>query len=247
MKSPFCAIAVLLVMLGILAPPLTSPAQATSALVISQVYGGGGNSGATYTNDYIELFNRGATSVSLANLSVQYASATGTGNFGFNSTAITLLPSVFLLPDHYFLIQEDQGAGGTTPLPTPDVTDPTPIAISATGAKVALVNSTASLGCNGSVGQPCSAAQLALIIDLVGWGSANFFEGAAAGPATNNTTALFRKGGGLIDTDNNSTDFSIGAPDPRNTSVPAPATLLLLGSGFAGLSGIAWRRNRNKT
>ncbi len=28
-------------------------------IVISQVYGGGGNAGATYTHDYIELFNRG--------------------------------------------------------------------------------------------------------------------------------------------------------------------------------------------
>ncbi|MEQ1530867.1 MAG: hypothetical protein ABL925_16240, partial [Methylococcales bacterium] len=28
-------------------------------IVISQVYGGGGNTGATYKNDFIELFNRG--------------------------------------------------------------------------------------------------------------------------------------------------------------------------------------------
>ena len=39
------------------------PAQQARAIspdiVISQVYGGGGNSGATLTNDFIELFNRG--------------------------------------------------------------------------------------------------------------------------------------------------------------------------------------------
>ena len=46
-------------------------------IVISQVYGGGGNSGATYTNDFIELFNRGASPVSLVGWSVQYASSTG--------------------------------------------------------------------------------------------------------------------------------------------------------------------------
>jgi hypothetical protein len=62
------------------------------------------------------------------------------GNFGFNSTALTLLPNVCLLPWHYFLIQEDVGAGGTTPLPTRDVIDATPIAMSATDAKVALVH-----------------------------------------------------------------------------------------------------------
>jgi hypothetical protein len=42
-----------------LAALLAQPAQAASAnLVISQVYGGGGNTGAPYTHDYIEIFNR---------------------------------------------------------------------------------------------------------------------------------------------------------------------------------------------
>src|SRR5215213_2411048 len=39
---------------------LAPRAQAVStSIVISQVYGGGGNSGATYQNDFVELFNRG--------------------------------------------------------------------------------------------------------------------------------------------------------------------------------------------
>src|SRR4249920_219058 len=49
-----------------------------SDLVISQVYGGGGNAGATYKNDFIELHNRGATTASLAGWSVQYAATLGT-------------------------------------------------------------------------------------------------------------------------------------------------------------------------
>ena len=57
-------------------------AQAVSAdIVISQVYGGGGNSGAPYTNDFMEIFNRGTSSVSLAGWSVQYASPDGGGTF----------------------------------------------------------------------------------------------------------------------------------------------------------------------
>ena len=50
--------------------------HAQAQVVISQVYGGGGNTNATYTNDYVELFNRGATAQSLSNWSIQYTSAT---------------------------------------------------------------------------------------------------------------------------------------------------------------------------
>jgi len=46
--------------------------------VISQIYGGGGNSGATFTNDFVELFNPGSQPVSVAGWSVQYASSVGT-------------------------------------------------------------------------------------------------------------------------------------------------------------------------
>lgn len=195
------------------------PAQAVSPdLVISQVYGGGGNSGATYTHDFIELFNRGSAPVSLAGWSIQYASATGTGNFGANTGQLTELPAISLAPGQYLLVQEAQGSGGTTALPTPDVTDATPINMSGTGGKVALVNSTTSLGCNGG-SNPCSAAALAMIIDLVGWDGANFYEGSAA-PATTNTTAIARNEAGCAETDNNGNDFTAGSPLPRNTATP---------------------------
>ncbi len=196
-----------------------SSAQAVSPnIVISQVYGGGGNSGATYTHDFVELFNRGTTTVSVAGWSIQYTSATGTGNFGSSSTQLTPL-SGSLAPGQYLLIQEAQGSGGTTALPTPDVTDATPINMSGTGGKVALVNTTTPLGCNGN-STPCSPAALATIVDLVGWDGANFFEGSAAAPATTNTTAVLRAGNGCTDTDQNGADFSASAPTPRNSASP---------------------------
>ncbi len=44
---------------------LVQPAGAVSPnLVVSQVYGGGGNTGATFTDDFIEIFNRGTTTAS---------------------------------------------------------------------------------------------------------------------------------------------------------------------------------------
>jgi predicted extracellular nuclease len=193
-------------------------AQALSAdIVISQVYGGGGNSGGIYTNDFVELFNRGTATVSLAGWSIQYTSATGTGNFGSATNLITPL-SGSLAPGQYLLIQEAAGAAVIAPLPTPDVTDSTPINVSGTGGKVALVTSTTGLGCNGG-STPCNPAQLALIKDLVGWDGANFYETAAA-PATTNSTAVLRLTNGCIETDNNAFDFAAGAPTPRNTSSP---------------------------
>ncbi|HEX4897454.1 MAG TPA: lamin tail domain-containing protein, partial [Candidatus Limnocylindrales bacterium] len=196
-----------------------APALAVSpTVVISQVYGGGGNSGATYTHDFIELFNRGNASASLAGWSVQYTSATGAGNFGANSGQLTELPAVSLAPGQYLLVQEATNAAVGSPLPTPDVTDATPINMSGTAGKVALVNTTTSLGCNGG-STPCGAAALAQIVDLIGYGSANFFETAPA-PALSSTTSASRAAAGCVDTDNNSLDFGTGAPNPRNTASP---------------------------
>ena len=196
----------------------TQPAQALSAdIVISQVYGGGGNSGGVYTNDFVELFNRGTSPVSLAGWSIQYTSATGTGLFGSSTTLITPLSGT-LEPGQYFLVQEAAGSNVIAPLPTPDITDSTPINMSGTGGKVALVMSTTGLGCNGG-STPCDAAQLALIKDLVGYGSANFYETAAA-PAPSNTTAVLRLADGCTETDNNAFDFAAGTPTPRNSSSP---------------------------
>ncbi|HYN26002.1 MAG TPA: lamin tail domain-containing protein, partial [Pyrinomonadaceae bacterium] len=197
---------------------LVQPVHAVSSgIVVSQVYGGGGNSGATYTNDFIELFNRGASPVSVNGWSVQYASATGT------TWAVTNLTNVTIQPGQYYLVQEAQGAGGTTPLPTPDAMGT--IAMSATAGKVALVNSITAL----SGACPTGAS----IIDFVGYGvTANCFEGSGPTPAPSNTTAVLRGTNGCTETDSNATDFSAGAPTPRNTASPtnvcgAPPTVNL--------------------
>jgi uncharacterized protein len=197
---------------------LAVPSQALAAspnVVVSQVYGGGGNTGAPFANDYVELFNRGLGAVPLTGWSVQYTSATGTGNFGANSGQLTEL-SGFIGPGEYRLVQEAGGAVGA-PLPAPDITDATAINMSATGGKVALVNTTTPLGCNGG-STACPPAALATIVDLVGYDGANFFEGAGAAPAASNTTAVLRNNGGCADTDDNVADFAAGAPTPRNAS-----------------------------
>ena len=79
---------------------LVAPAarSASPDIVVSQLSGGGGNSGATYANDFVELFNRGATAVDLGAWSIQYASATGT------SWQVTPLTGS-VQPGKYFLVQ----------------------------------------------------------------------------------------------------------------------------------------------
>src|SRR5688572_26766179 len=195
------------------------PRAISTGLVISQVYGGGGNSGATYTHDFVELYNRSGSDISLDGLSIQYASATGTGSFGATATQLTELPNVIVPAGKYFLVQMAGGSVGL-PLPTADHTDPTPIAMAAGAGKVALVTGIASLSCNGG-STVCNASALARIIDLVGYGGANFFETAAT-PALTSTTAAIRKAGNA-DTDNNSTDFDVATPAPRGgTFTPPP-------------------------
>jgi uncharacterized protein len=197
---------------------LASPAGAASPnVVISQFYGGGGNTGAQYTNDFIELFNRGSAPVDLSTWSLQYASATGTGNFGATTAMITPLTGT-LQPGQYQLVEEAGGANGA-PLPTPKTTDATPIAMAAGGGKVALANTQTPLGCNGG-STPCPPEALAQIVDLVGYDGANFFEGSAAAPTLSNTTAAFRASGGCQDTDDNAADFAAAVPAPRTLLTP---------------------------
>jgi hypothetical protein len=182
---------------------------ASPNIVISQVYGGGGNAGTTFRNDFIELFNRGTAPVNVTGWTVQYASTTGT-------TWQTTVLSGTIQPGRYYLVQEAQGAGGTTNLPTPDAIGT--IAMSGTGGKVALVNNSTPLSGACPLG--------ATVIDFVGYGAANCSETAPTA-ATTNTTAAIRKNAGTTDTDNNSTDFVIAAPTPRNSASAAGTVLVI--------------------
>jgi predicted extracellular nuclease len=175
---------------------------ASPDIVISQVYGGGGNTGAQYTNDFIELYNRSTSTVSVAGWTVQYASATGST---WSKTAL----SGSIAPGRYYLVKE---AGGTTgsALPTPDATGT--IVMSATSAKVALVTSGTSLTC------ATGCATATGVKDLVGYGSTASSSETAPTGNLSNTQAALRKNGGATDTDNNSADFTLTAPAPRSAS-----------------------------
>lgn len=181
-----------------------SLAAAQAQVVISQVYGGGGNSGAPLRSDFIELFNAGQSAVDLSGWSVQYASATG------STWQVTPLPNVSLQPGQYLLIKEADGANAAAPaLPTPDAVGTIPMAGS--GGKVALVDSTLAL--SGS----CPAA-----IDLVANplnASCPLAPASKTGPLSNSTAAI-RKDGGCANTGDLASDFTIDTPNPRNSASP---------------------------
>lgn len=201
MKSipkPLYLIMVLAMLAGMLGIQPTKSVEAANPIRISQAYGGGGNSGATYTHDFIELFNSSNVDVDLTGWSVQYAFSTG------DSWFVTVLSGT-IPANSYFLIQQGQGAGGTTPLPTPDVIGSQ--AMNATNFKIALVDSTT----------PLSGFCPTGFVDFLGVGGANCYEGTAAAPVLTNTTAALRKESGCQDTDDNAADFITGAPTPRNT------------------------------
>ena len=175
-----------------------SPAQAVSAnVVISEVYGGGGNTGAIWKNDFVELYNGSDAAVDVSDWVVQYYSATGT--LPASGTA-TLTGSV--APKHTYLVQMGPGANVlATPLPTPDATG------------------TAGMGSsNGRV--DLRLADTTTVVDRVGYGTATTAEGSPA-PGLSNTTSATRNAP-CVDTDVNATDFPATEPTPENSTVDKP-------------------------
>ena len=192
----------------LLASALIVPSAAgsgTGAIVIGQLYASGGNAGAAFTHDYVELFNRGSSAVSLTGWSLQYATAAGT------SWSVTALSGSIPAGGSY-LVHLASGANGSAP-PAADATGTTNLA--ATGGKVAVVRDAVALTCGASVGS-CSA--VASLEDLVGYGSAGDYEGGGAAPAPGATTALLRGGNGCTDADQNGTDLATAAAAPRNSA-----------------------------
>ncbi|REA63754.1 hypothetical protein DSL64_04815 [Dyadobacter luteus] len=185
--------------------------QVADHVVISEVYGGGGNNGSTYRNDFIELYNPTSLDVTVSGWSVQYASSGG------STWQVTTLSGV-IPAKGYYLVQQDAGAGGSVNLPTPDAVGTIPM--SATAGKVALCTTATTL----SGASPISSA----ILDFVGFGTAaNFSETAptatlsAANSAqrkTNATQIIVGQGNGW-DSNNNSADFLTGAPTPINSGL----------------------------
>ncbi|MFL6022103.1 MAG: ExeM/NucH family extracellular endonuclease, partial [Marmoricola sp.] len=184
------------------APASANPAG--TGLVISEVYGGGGNANAPFRSDFIELYNPTGAAVPVAGLSVQYRSASGSAG----GAAVALTGSV---PSHgHYLIKAADGANTALPaLPTPDAT--TTFTMSGTAGQVLLINGTSFSGTGNVAGN-------ANLVDMVAYGTGNnTFEGATMSANLTNATSANRSAGGA-DTDNNNADLSTAAPTPESSA-----------------------------
>lgn len=196
---------------------------APGTLVISAVYPLGGRTGAAFKHDYVEILNRSSKDVTLDDAVSLQLAATGTATF---EVAVPLKGTI--AAGGYFLVELKNGTVGTAgaDLPDPDQpldADSPSIAENTTSkaqgaGKVALALGTEPLKCGG-LGSACPPAKL---LDLVGWGETNAFEGAGSAPKfEDNTKALARPGNGCADTNNNAKDFALADPAPRNKATDA--------------------------
>jgi hypothetical protein len=190
--------------------PITIP-----NVIISEVYGGGGNSGATLKQDFIELYNTTDESIEIGGWSIQYYSNTGTGAATVSN--VFVIPSGKFIPaQKHFLIQAAAGTGGSVDLENPDAISS--IAIAATNGKVILYTTADA--------QTINASEIASITgnpnfkDYVPFGSAIPVWGTALGALSNTTSAKRKKvDNAYVYTQVVGADFEIGAPEPQNSGL----------------------------
>lgn len=186
-----------------LALPMLAGAQ---DVLVSQVYGGGGNSGAPYRDDFVELFNRGAVPVTIGGWSIQYAGANAD-----RWQTLVLPASARIEPGRYYLVRLGSGGANGAALPPADLSGA--IGVAAGAGKIALVRSPVALA-----GLCPSDAD---IVDFVGYGAASCAMGSATAPALGNAAAAVRLAAGCLASGINAADFAALAPVPRSSATPA--------------------------
>lgn len=178
---------------------LANPAG--TELVISEVYGAGGNSGAVYNADFVELTNPTGAPVSLAGKYLHYRAAAG----GSGGVTFALAGSV---PANRTWLVQMSAAGANGAALDPDQTAAPALSMAAAGGQVFLLNQAAPITTSGNM------AGASGVLDMVGASGATSFETAATASAATATQSLNR----AADTDNNSADFALAAPSPTRSS-----------------------------
>jgi len=159
-------------------------------IIIYEVYGGGGNTSATYNQDYVILYNTTNAAISLSGYSIQYK---GTSTYSVLSLSGTIQSH------NYFVIGLASGSVGSSLPITPQVSGG--LNIAQTSGHIALVSNTTAIA---SISDPD-------IIDFLGYGTAaTEFETASTATLSSSLSA---KRNSFVDTNDNSLDFTVGTPN----------------------------------
>jgi 5'-nucleotidase len=229
----------------VLAPLVAVPTAPASAapdgknVVIREVYLNGGSAGASYTNKFVELYNPSTTAIDVSGWSVQYKSSAGTA---ITSSNVVPLGNHQIGPGKSFLVQGQGNGTTTTPLPTPDVvsTGLNPSGSASAGGVIALSRTSTALAAS----TPAAMLGDPNLVDLIGYGNANTFEGTAEPAGGYTITASLARVDAGTDTDDNAADFASSSPTPAPCGAacdlgteppadPVPATIAeIQGTGF---------------
>jgi hypothetical protein len=172
-------------------------ADCRDGVMLYEIYGGGGNSGAPFSSDYVVLYNSSPNDISLTGWSLQYTTASGF----FAASKSTALSGV-IGSKKYYLVKEADGSTPATSLPAADAIGT--INMSATSGKLALLN-------NSSV---ATGDLDPAIVDLVSYAGSS------------NTKSVYRKNDACLDSDSFAADFAAHVPDPRNSSYQEPIIII---------------------
>jgi len=191
-----------------------TPLPTNPKIRISQIYPRGGEPGATYQRDFLELFNADSQTIDLNGWSVVIASFDSNGNPTTIGAQIT--STINLVPgQHVILTMPGTGSNGQV-LTAEFAIDA--ISLASNGAQVFLIPKgkfPAVFTCPSGAPDPRG-----VISDFVAYGVATCpTSNPAPIPAPNKS--LLRLGGGCQDTFDNSADFALADPNPRKFSAPA--------------------------
>jgi hypothetical protein len=191
----------------------TAQSTADPNIRISQIYTRGGESGATFQNDYVELFNRGNVDVDISGWSLNISNFSGVPpNIQYSATNIKLFSSTgnIMSPGAHLLIKFGGSGTNGQPITISDI-NLNPFPLSDTGGQIVLLAKDKTLPFSYC---PAAPDLTGVVVDYVGYGIAICYEGTVT-LAPPPDKALWRIGGGCTDNNDNLADFSFAIPNPR--------------------------------
>src|SRR6185436_5958328 len=186
--------------------PTPTPGPGVSGLRISQVYTRGGEAGATYQNDFIEVFNASSSNIDINGWTLIVDTFEGSTNQKIGATFNT---SFVIAPGTHLLFRfNGNGSNGQT---TPGEFPITNIGLGSTSGTLTLLAP--------GQGVPSGCPSASAVADLVGYGATTCSEGTPA-PVPPSNKSLTRINGGCTDTNNNFNDFAQVDPNPHTFTSP---------------------------